>query len=532
MSKFSTISPAAFAPEVVIVGCGPVGALAANLLGVYGVRTLVLDREPGIIDIPRAVHFDDEVMRVFQAVGLDAEVRAKSIRVPGMDLVTAKGRPLMQMRTADVPRDLGHDVTSMFHQPHLEAVLRQGVERFPHVELRCKTEVEAIEPECGFVRVRCSNGETTYTVEAAYVFGCDGARSMARKVIGAELDDLGLHQPWLVIDLLMKRDCGLPEVAQQICNPRRPATMVPMPAPRRRWEFMLVDGDDPERIVQNDRVQELVKPWVSPADYSIERSAIYTFHGLIARPWRRGRAFLLGDAAHQMPPFLGQGMCAGIRDAFNLCWKIERVLRSGAPESLLDTYESERRPHVALVVDSAVKIGRIIQSRSLVLGAVRNVAFRLSNLFNGRGAVPRSISTIPLGPGAFADDVASVRRVPFPQPIVVSSKGEVLLDEVLGSRAAVLAHEHNPQTLMSRNLAQRAESAGLQFIEISNQGIANGAIVDKTGRLAEWFRARGADVAIVRPDRVPFAATRAEAPGSADGILKAYLARSSEGVTC
>ncbi len=301
--------------DVAILGYGPVGALLANLLGQAGLSVEVFERDRQIYDLPRAVHFDGEVMRIFQSVGLAERIAAATrTSSKGMHFVNAEGRTLMIRRGLDGPGPHGWANNWYFHQPELEAILRAGVERFTNMTVHLGHEVTSVDQ-----------------LDARYVVGCDGARSLVRQAIGSRQHDLGLHQPWLVVDLLCDSDSprvkALPDHTIQLCDPARPMTVVHVGSRRRRWEIMLMPGDDPARLTEPAVFWPMMQRWLGPEDAVLERAAVYTFHSLVQEGWRKGRLLLAGDACHQTPPFLGQGMCAGMRDAANLAWKLAAVLR-------------------------------------------------------------------------------------------------------------------------------------------------------------------------------------------------------------
>ncbi|MBU6317901.1 MAG: FAD-dependent monooxygenase, partial [Acidobacteria bacterium] len=244
----------------------------------------------------------------------------------------------------------------LFFQPGLERPLRAAAVR-NGADVRLSTTVVSIEQTEHDVGLGLDDGSA---VRAAWVVACDGARSTARRLLGVTMHDLQFEEPWLVLDLVLQPGTPEPsEVTLQVCDPKRPHTLVPMPAPRFRFEFMLLPGEDPAWIQQPEVIDRLLADWVDPATVEVERAAVYTFHGLVADQWRQGRVLLAGDAAHQMPPFLGQGMCSGMRDAANLAWKVDAVVH-GADPALLDTYQAERAPHVRSIIESAVGFGRLI----------------------------------------------------------------------------------------------------------------------------------------------------------------------------
>lgn len=365
--------------------------------------------------MPRAVHFDGEVMRVFQSAGL-AEKIASVARASsrGMHFVSGEGRTLMIRRGIEGPGPHGWAGNWYFHQPILEAVLREGLKRFTNVHVHLGHEVTSVND-----------------LDARYVVGCDGARSLVRQAIGSRHVDLGLHQPWLVVDLLCDparpRVKALPDHTIQLCDPARPMTVVNVGGERRRWEIMLMPGDDPARLTDPDIFWPMMARWLGPLDARLERAAVYTFHSVVQQGWRKGRLLLAGDACHQTPPFLGQGMCAGMRDAANLAWKLAAVIKDDAPDSLLDTYESERLPHVRTFIDLAVKLGAVLQETDRAAAAARDRRFEA-------GAEMFDFPQPQLGPGCRREAPPPVGTI-FPQPRLADGRP---MDEVIGQRFAIL----------------------------------------------------------------------------------------------
>tara|TARA_B100000700_G_scaffold166165_1_gene183710 strand:- start:3009 stop:4418 length:1410 start_codon:yes stop_codon:yes gene_type:complete len=337
-------------PQVAIVGCGPVGALLANLLGLAGVETSVHEASLDPYPLPRACKLDAEIMRIFQGAGLSKEVTQLVERCRGMDFVDSDGKRLFTYEDFERSPILGWHEDYVFQQPLLDRVLREGLERFPHVDLILGSEVTDLD-----------------SVDADFVVACDGASSVTRRNLGIGLTDWGFDQYWLVVDLMIDGDPGLPAVIQQVCDAERPATYVPSAHGHHRWEFRLSDDENHEEFEDHRRVRELLRPWIPDGLGEIVRAAAYRFHAVVAETWRSGRFFLAGDAAHQMPPFIGQGMCSGIRDAANLAWKIKSVLRYGASEVLLDSYETERRGHVESCIAMSIEAGRLVSRQVLEL---------------------------------------------------------------------------------------------------------------------------------------------------------------------
>jgi len=422
--------------DVAIIGYGPAGATLANLLGQFGLSVLVIEREAEIYPLPRAVHFDGEVMRVFETAGLRPAVeRISRPGLKGMYFNNAAGDTLLIRAGTQERGPHGCATNHYFHQPELEAVLREGVRRYPHVQVRTGHELTAIEegPDATTLHVVALQNHAPYTVQARFVVGCDGARSLVRKAIGTRMIDLGLHQPWLVFDVRLKTDVpGLPDHTVQHCDPARPMTYCNVTGNRRRWEIMLMPGDQPDQLVQTETLWALVRKWIRPEQADIERAVIYTFHSVMAKGWRKGRLLLAGDAAHQTPPFLGQGMCAAIRDASNLAWKLDAVVRGQAHDDLLDTYESERSPHVQAFIELAVKLGDIIQTTDPQAARERDAKFKAGQPEIFQFPAPR------LGAGVWQGEHAHVAQI-FPQPLLADGR---LLDTLLGLNFAVIAEEN------------------------------------------------------------------------------------------
>lgn len=418
--------------DVAIVGYGPTGATLANLLGRLGLHVAVLERERELVLQPRAVHFDGEVMRVFETAGLAGQLLPHVRPSGGMRYVSPSGVVMVERKPAVGEGPHGWANNYLFHQPHLENALRAGAARFDNVEVFEGQEVVSLHPTEDWVDLKTAKGD----VRARWVVGCDGARSVVRQAIGAQHHDLGLHQPWLVVDVVLERELDLPYPTVQYCDPARPVTCVNVTGPRRRWEIMLMSGDELERMTDPDTVWRLLAPWIKPGDARLERSAVYTFHSLIATRWRAGRLFIAGDAAHQTPPFLGQGMCTGIRDAANLAWKLERVLRGKAHERLLDTYESERAPHARRFIEEAVRLGGILQTTDPAVAAARDRRF----LEAGKEEM---VNLSPaLGPGAHAGTPPAGEI--HPQPRLADGRR---LDEAIGGyRFALLGPAESIQS--------------------------------------------------------------------------------------
>jgi 3-(3-hydroxy-phenyl)propionate hydroxylase len=475
--------------DVVIVGYGPVGATLANLLGLRGVRTVVLEREPGAYHLPRAVAFDDEVMRVFETAGLSEAIRPNTVFSPGMHFVDNAGKLMLDWSRLPDLTPQGWCPSYRFHQPELEAVLRDGLRRWPCVTALTRCDAFALDADCERVSVRFDDLSTGRLSEcrAKYAVGCDGARSLVRRFMGSELDDLGFHERWLVLDFLLDRprdDLG--DYSVQFCDPIRAATYVRGVGNRRRWEIALLPDEDAHLMTAPERVWPLLKRWVAPEDGRIERAAVYTFHSVVARQWRAGRLMLAGDSAHQTPPFLGQGMCAGIRDAANLAWKLADVVSGRSPEGLLDSYESERSPHVRAYIERAVRLGGIINTRNS-----RETMTELGR--KGDETISFASPKPRLGPGLCMESDRLGGQL-APQPVLSCG---ARLDRVAGYDYVLLARPDFMSSL-SRQLKTAASETGLRIVD------------DAARDLQDWLEGAEIGAALIRPDRYVLGTARNE----------------------
>jgi 3-(3-hydroxy-phenyl)propionate hydroxylase len=359
VSAHTTVDPV----PVVIVGAGPAGVTAATLLGQYGVECLVLDRWDGVFPQPRAVHLDDEIYRVLVRLGIAEQFAAVSRPTRGLQLIDRNHRVFAVFDRSDDHGRHGHPQANMFDQPELEHLLRTNLKDQATVTLRGNVEVTDVTQDGrGRARVDFTDGRTGEheSVLATYVLGCDGANSVVRTAIGSTMEDLKFEQRWLVIDVDSPVALDQWEGVHQVCDPARAATYMRIGETRYRWEFRLLEGESAADFESIEALQPLIGPWVEGIEcdqLELVRVAEYTFRAQLADHWRDRNVFLLGDAAHLTPPFIGQGLCAGLRDSMNLSWKIAGVLYGDLPESVLDTYEAERKPHARAMIKLAKLIG-------------------------------------------------------------------------------------------------------------------------------------------------------------------------------
>ena len=483
---------------VVIVGAGPTGATAAILLAQYGVSTLILDRWDGVYPQPRAVHLDDEVYRVLARLGVAERFAAISRPAHGLQLRDHDHRVLAEFRRAITPSGNGFPQANMFDQPELESVVREHLSRYPSIELRGNSEVTDVEQlDDGRLRVtyRSQVDDTTRTLDANYVLGCDGANSLVRSTIGSRMDDLHFQQRWLVIDVDTDADLGQWEGVHQVCDSARAATYMRIGATRYRWEFQLLDGETAEHFSGLETVGPLIAPWcrgVRDDQLTLIRVAEYTFRAQIADRWRRGNVFLLGDAAHLTPPFIGQGMGAGLRDAHNLSWKLAGVLSGELPPSALDSYALERKPHARAMIRLALAVGRFMTAGGEVGSVLRGVVVPRLGLIPGvRNRIVDS-STPALRRSSFVQGRRGPRSLTgtlCPNPTLPDSRR---LDDTLGlGFALVTATPLTPD----QHLLIKQRGATTHFAAPGSE-------------LAQWLRRGHAVAAVIRPDRTVMATSR------------------------
>lgn len=380
--------------DVAVVGLGPVGATCAALLGTLGLKTVAIERSPAVYDKPRAFALDHEAMRVFEDIGVAEAVAPHTAPFTPSEYYGVDGRLIKRLGALPKPWPLGWPPSMVFRQPAVEEILRQRAAEVAEVIF---DEVVSLDGE----KLKLRNGST---LAARYVVGCDGASSTVRRLLGVEYEDLDFDQAWLVADLLVKEEVlpRLPEVSVQYCEPARPATYLIGVGNHRRWEIMLDPGEEPD-------VWKLLARWITPAEAQLWRAASYRFHALLAHEWRRGSVFLAGDAAHQQPPFTGQGMCQGIRDVANLAWKLKH-----GKDRLLDTYELERKAHVKKLTGVIKDIGKVIGERDPA--AARERDRRLIAEAGGKvQTVPRQNLIPPLEAGFLSREPHPANGTLFPK---------------------------------------------------------------------------------------------------------------------
>lgn len=483
---------------VAVVGGGPTGVTAATLLAQYGLDSVVLDRWPQVYPQPRAVHLDDEICRIVARLGIADEFAAISRPARGLRLVDRDRRVLAEFRRDTAVTRNGFPAANMFDQPELEKVLRRNLSRYRHAEFRGDTEVLDITEELGGrLRLRAADRMSghEFAITADYVLGCDGANSIVRTAIGATMRNLNFEQRWLVVDIATPTDLQQWEGVHQVCDPDRAGTYMRIGETRYRWEFALRDDESAADFQTLDALRPLLAPWTvhaGDADLELIRVAEYTFRAQIADRWRAGNIFLLGDAAHLTPPFVGQGMGAGLRDAMNLSWKIAGVHRAMLPRSVLDSYHTERRRHARHMISLALNMGRAMTAGGEIGSALRQLVLPRLHLIPGLRAKVVDSQTPPLRASTLNRRTLRTRRIVgrlCPNPVLGDGRH---LDDALGLGFGVL-------TTAPLTPAQRA---------IVTERGARAVQAAPDSELARWLRDRRVRAAVVRPDRTVMAAGR------------------------
>lgn len=474
---------------VVIVGAGPTGACAALELARHGTSSVVIDRWEGVYPQPRAVHLDDEVLRALDRLGVAEPFATISRPGGGLRLVDAALRVLGEFPRDGVSPTSGFTRASMFDQPDLEGLLRDRLAETPEVTLLGGREVVGVEqPGPGRVRVRARRVETgeEEVLDTEVLLGCDGANSLVRRSIGSTMIDLGFEQRWLVVDVRTTEDLRQWEGVHQVCDSARAATYMRIGPERYRWEFQLLEHETAADFTTPEAIAPLVAPWTTGVDLAaleVIRSAEYTFRAAIADRWRSGRIFLLGDAAHLTPPFIGQGMGAGIRDAGNLGWKVAGFLDGSLSADVLDSYEPERSRHARAMIDTARLLGTVMTRGGRTGDALRAA---LVPALNRAPVVRRRFidsATPPLARSSFVSGRRGDRLAGQLCPNTV--QGRRVVDDLVGPGWA---------------LATSAAPSPSDRLELGTRGCV---VVETTGRpeLSAWLLAGRATAALVRPDR-------------------------------
>lgn len=480
--------------EVIVVGAGPTGLIHAIQLAQRGHAVRVLERWPAPYPLPRAVHFDAEIGRVLQSCGIGDELRTMIEPADVYEWRNAAGTTLLRFGLIGDAAS-GWPISSMFCQPELEALLERRARELPGLEIVRGVEVSTIEQHADHVVVGTTAGARH---SARYVVGADGARSTVRALLGIEMVDLGYFYDWFVVDIIPDEPRVYDPVNLQVCDPARPTTAVSGGPGRRRWEFMLLPGEDPDTFCTEERAWDLLASWdITPANSRLERFANYRFHARYAPRWHDGRVFLAGDAAHLTPPFAGQGLCAGARDAVNLAWKLDLVLSGHASAGVLAAYDAERIVPARRVVEFAMELGKVICVPDPHEAAARDTAMS--------AMVTDELSPVPPFPAA----TAGLFALDTPGAGHLSVQGLVdgcPFDDVHGAGFRLVTVGTDT---VSREAAEWFESIGGRIV----------ALADPDPQHAAWFTDAGVAWELHRPDFLVYG-TATDAAGATALLMR------------
>ncbi len=490
--------------DIAIVGAGPIGLMLANLLGADGVNVVLVERNDGLVGLPRAIAYDPETLRLFTQIGLFDAIADGLVQDPEVVYLNARGAKLMEMAP---PRSAyGHSQLGTFYQPHLERVLLAGLARFDSVRALFNHHVTSISQDQLGIEMLVETPTGTRSLRAKFLVGCDGGNSSTRDWIGSRLVGSTYAERWLVLDTRLDKH-GVDNITF-FCDPRRPAVRLPAVGSRVRWEFMQLPGENPDELASDESVRHLLEPFVDFSAVEIERRVVYTFHARVADKWRKDRVLLAGDAAHLMPPFAGQGMNSGVRDVSNLAWKLAAAVAGRAGDEILDTYEIERADHVRAMVNLSRRLGRVIMPTNPAIAAARDAVFALLNLSRGFRSFVRRGGLLP-PPHIARSALTAARRDAvvgqmLPQPMVKLTGHERPLDYWFGCHEwLALGVGVDPRGELSPRDGAILDGLGARFLAINS---AVGAIPTlglqcQDQSFLAWAKSHSVRGILVRPDR-------------------------------
>lgn len=552
--------------DVIISGLGPTGATLAHLLGKRGLSVVVLEREPAFYGNARAVYTDDECMRIMQAAGVSDDLAVNMQVDTPAQWVLANGKVLGQYWRLDRP--YGWPIINFLYQPWLETTLCDLLKRYPTAQIVRGRELTRFEQDeegvtvthqatssfrfsdASDLRTETAVDPDPQTIRGRYLIGADGGRSTVREALGISMSGKNFPEPWLVVDLEMKEGEDalrhLPYFSF-ICDPVCPTVCCPQPGRFHRFEFMLMPGQTKEQMEDPQIVRALISRHVDPDKFIVKRKLVYTFNALVAKDWHKGRVFIAGDAAHMTPQFMGQGMSSGVRDAYNLAWKLDSVLSGRASPRLLDTYGTERFHHAKAMIDISVQMKEFVSISNPITSRLRNLLVETVLVIPYLGRYVREGRFKPAptyAPDSYLGMPRKHRNSPegkmIPQPEVRTFKGKrVLLDELLGEGYALIGLKVDPREHLSAASRQILDAQGTRFVTLFEFGTRpQGANVDRAntaelveveelqGEMIAWFKRAGFSsdaVAVVRPDKFTFAMVKANELDLAITELKLQL---------
>jgi 3-(3-hydroxy-phenyl)propionate hydroxylase len=512
---------------VIIIGAGPTGLTLAGLLGRYGIDVLIVERNAQTVQEPRAVSIDDESLRTMQSVGVINELVPQLVLGYGSEYFSPRGRRFLKVKPTTM--EYGYPRRNAFRQPVLERILRDNLARYGNVTARFETELVEFSQSATnvTVRLRAANGPVDASCD--YLVGCDGSRSFVRQSLGIDMHGSTFRERWLIVDLEGTTDPT--RDTKVYCNPSRPCLSLPGPSGTRRFEFMLHDGEQDTDVLAPAHVTALLRLYGNDDQAVLRRKVVYTFHARMADRWRAGRIFLAGDAAHLMPPFAGQGMNSGVRDAHNLAWKLAAVASGRLGDGLLDSYETERRDHAAAMIQLAIRMGHVMMPRGRLQALAFQSFFRALALYPAARSYFAEMKYKPkprfhrgfLLDGKSGSRASLVGRL-FPQALVMTASGFALLDDVLGDGFALLAPPGTPPAVLAQDKVVNG-TLPLRAVAVLDKEDASAveapiiAARDLRGDLAQLLGDHPPGLFLLRPDRYVAAFFPAEnTNGAAEAI--------------
>jgi 3-(3-hydroxy-phenyl)propionate hydroxylase len=506
---------------VLIVGAGPTGLMAANLLGQYGIETLLIERNPGLNDLPRAISIDDEGLRICQAVGLRDEVLEHVLLDIGAQYFS-HGRLLLQIMPGS--RRNGYPLVSTFNQPGLEAALLAGIQRFPNVEVLFQhTLTDFIHAEEKVLASMRGPDGALQQIACSYLLGCDGGKSLIRHTLGISMRGRTFSQRWLVVDGRCEHRTLHHRYATCFYNADRVAVSIPAPGKQWRWEFLLHPDEDEEAVLRESYARQLLLQIGDARELQIIRQIIYTFHATCASAFAQGRVFLLGDAAHLLPPFGGQGMNCGLRDAHNLTWKLALVLQDQAHSTILATYQQERQPHIIKMLRFTSFLGSLTQPISRLRSFLRDLGLRTLTMLPFIASLIREMKAKPdtvykKGFALSGIDGSALAGHLLPQPtVLLPGEKSTLLDDLSGTGFALVRLHADPNTAFTELQADFWQDLKPRYIclvptvedlQESSQDVV--CALDYQQHIARFLHGLRNHFVLIRPDRHIVGSFRAE----------------------
>jgi 3-(3-hydroxy-phenyl)propionate hydroxylase len=509
--------------SVVICGAGPAGLILAHLLGSEGVAVVLLEKLESTVTEPRAIAIDGESLRTLQKLGLLEGFEHELLSGLTAQYVNGEGKLLFQAGSPEF-RPYGFSMVNSFDQPALDRYLAQTLEKRSSVEVYFSHILNNFKQDESGVRAYCTDGEgEELEIEADYLVGCDGGRSTVRSLLNIEMSGESNPQPWLVIDTIDPHLDGQLD-CRFYCDPQRPGMTIRKRHGKRRWEWMLMPGEEREFLLEDENIYKIIAPYTDVNKVDIYRKRVYDFHAIMADKWQEGRVFIAGDAAHMTPPFAGQGLNSGFRDVSNLSWKLAMVVKGNANPQILNTYEEERRDHAWELIETARNLGDQIQPVDPLQAAERDNFF--AELNKDPAAVKALEDTMlkstlerSVEKGLIvADGIGTASGRFLIQPEVSVGRGKKLLDECLGAGFAIIGYDCDPAEELSEQAISRWTDLGASVVRIVSEdsGEDGNSLLDESLELGSWLGTPGPVIMLVRPDRFCMACER---PGHAEAAL-------------